>query len=131
MSEWTMYLLTRVDSLRCFIEILMWAALVSCVLMSAVLAAAFLIEEVDSTMFLTKFKPWFGKALNAMLLAGALLVLIPTTKELAAIITIPAVVNNQDVKAITDNSLGILREQTAAWLREMQTEAQKKQKEGK
>lgn len=45
--------------------------------------------------------------------------LIPSTRLAAAMYLVPAVVNNENVKAIGDNSLEALRLLTEDWLREL------------
>lgn len=65
--------------------------------------------------------------LIAGLIAGFLCVSIPNQKSIAAMIVIPAVVNNQRIQGITGNGLEILNRLTLDWLNELKS---KKEDEG-
>lgn len=72
--------------------------------------------EGDDTSFVRKVALSIGACFFVLVIVNAL---IPSTRLAAAMYLVPAVVNNEDVKAIGDNSLEALRLLTEDWLREL------------
>ena len=70
----------------------------------------------DDTSLARKATLGIGACFFVLVIANAL---IPSTRLAAAMYIVPAVVNNENVKAIGDNSLEALRLLTEDWLREL------------
>lgn len=110
-TGWQLYWLTRMDSLRNIFSMGALGCLVSLILIGIIGA------EVNGP---NKF-PW--KLFHRVIATGAFLFsigcFIPTTKEMAAIVIIPKIVNavsaNEQIKKMPDNLLSLANE----WIEEL------------
>jgi hypothetical protein len=106
-TPWNLYLITRLD----YLQGLLIAIMVASVIAFTIALAAQFGGEWDKKV--TR-KIWFRSAITACI-SSVLFTLTPTTHEMAAIVIIPAVANNQQVQEI-GKSLGELAKQ---WLEEL------------
>ena len=74
-----------------------------------------MLADMDIMPF-AKMKKMLLVALAAFAICGSLAAFTPSTKLAAAMYIIPAVANNEDMKAIGGNSLEALRKLTEQWL---------------
>lgn len=76
-----------------------------------------MLDDIDIVSF-AKMKGFLAKCIVALCIFGTLAAFTPSSK-LAAMYIIPAVANNENVKAIGSNSLEALRKLTEQWLLEL------------
>lgn len=65
------------------------------------------------------------KIAAACLISWLACAIIPSKQEMAAMVLIPAIANNEKVQNITGNSLSILEELTRKWLEELKEKPEK------
>ena len=112
MSPWTIYLITRCDYVS--------GALMAVWIVSVVVAVvAFCVGSTIATDTKAETLPpgcvrllrWL---LGVFLVSGVGFMLTPTTKQMAAIIAIPAIVNNEKVQSEASELYGLAKE----WMRQ-------------
>ena len=105
LTSWQLYWLTRLDSLGAFLTVVI--IITACVFVWAGIYR-FIEEETPPV-------PVLRWAAIALLLSSVLGILTPGTKEMAAIIVLPKLANNQDVQAIGQGITDLAK----AWLEEL------------
>ena len=113
-TPWMIYLVGILDSVVCFFRIM--AGLLG-VALFVLFGATPMLEDLN--MKITVTKGLLFKIAVALVLCGAISAVTPSSKLAAAMYVIPAVANNEDMKAIGGNSLEILRKLTEQWLLEL------------
>jgi len=111
MTPWTIYWLTRLDTLHgsavAFFVFSCISALVTAFIWAMVLGECPNAEEETVNRTGRKVLRW---VILVGAVAGLLAALIPTTKEMAAIIVVPKVLNNEDVQAMGSDLPKLARE---------------------
>lgn len=114
-TSWEMYWFTRLDGVHdSAIAVLVLASVAA--LFCAVGYGVAVSEEDDS--MLRRVRPMLVLTLLAMTVGAAAAILVPTTKEMAAIKVVPLIANSESVKKIGDvgnNMLDLANE----WLLEL------------
>ena len=114
------YWMTRLDGINfvfCVVTILLGVCAVLCCLFGAV---GFVDGDEDAPVI---FK-WFFRFFAGTLVSGLLLALTPTTKEMAAIVVVPKIANNETVDKIGDG----VKTLAVEWLNELRPKSKKEQK---
>lgn len=104
MSTWDIYWLTRMDSIHHFFAG-MFAIFLFCFCLGLCIH---LIEEQ-----FTKFQVWTVGIITLLCSFG--LVLTPTTNEMAAIMIIPKIANNEDIQGVGSEIVSLAKD----WLKEL------------
>src|SRR5208282_6447669 len=106
MTEMQMYWLTRLDGIKSFFDIIYFFGVVgSTIILGAVFAT-------DGECWKPK---WFFLTIPIFVIGIVGGVLIPTTKEMAAILVIPKIVNNQKVQEMPNKVLDLAND----WLEKL------------
>lgn len=111
MTGWEIYWLTRLDVFRVVLKVPAIIALVLGVILAVVYVFSVVSDETEKekrattiggrvTLFLLTVASIFGLAVAAT----------PTSKEMAAILVIPKIVNNEQVKELPENVIGLANE---------------------
>lgn len=109
------YWITRCDALHGFASALMAVGIIATVFGTFIGPAAFSELGLDYEAHKKSIRLIVGTILSCLTLSCLLLVFIPTTKEMAAIIVLPAVANNEDVQALGSELPKLARE----WLEQL------------
>lgn len=115
LTNWQMYWIVQLDSFATFFTIT--AAIGFIALFGSTMAYFMMKSENVDTKYLSKHFKWF-LPLYAFIILGA--IFTPSTKDMIAIIAVPAVVNNQDVQEIPANAAKLFNEKLKQWLDEME-----------
>jgi len=108
MTPFEMYLITRLDGLRLFLAL---------VVMFGVVATVVSFGMYSDGAF-DKCKLW-GKRLVAVVLTASVgLIFLPSTKDIALIYAVPAIINNEDVQALPPELAKLARMKIDELLRE-------------
>lgn len=121
-TSFDIYVITRLDDLRCWcgafvgVYIALFAGLI---IVTLVWSASINDEPTRKSSeaiggFIRKFKPFV-----VLPVAVALMVLVPTTKEMAAIKVIPAIANSEIVQDKIPEALGGLIDLANDWMQEL------------
>lgn len=127
-SEWEIYLFTRLDGIRDLFLFL--GSLVFGVLF---LVAIFYAVWINEDCYKDKSKHWkryIGIIAGLAFTLSACVILhvaVPSTKEAAAIYLIPKIANNEQLQKVPDNALKLLNAKLEAWIKDIG----KEKKEGK
>lgn len=114
MSSWTIYWVTRLDTLhKVSIAVMVLSFIILLVSMCGLDA-----KDADEAKFARYLVRRSGVALVAL---GLLLAFTPTTKEMCAIIAIPAIVNSTDAQEISSEVVDLARD----WLKELKPKESK------
>jgi hypothetical protein len=117
MSGWTIYLITRMDSIR--------ATLLGMLVVCTVVTLVSFIVMVSSyngyddkiydltRSFLVKY------CVPIVIVISVLLRVLPSTKELAAIYIVPRLVNNEQIQQIPNNAAILINEQLKSWMKDI------------
>jgi hypothetical protein len=119
-SPLTMYFVTRIDHFIHFLE--------KCCILSSLVIIIFLLgllvksTIIDNTFEI--FKDNWDHAIVKLsffiyLSCSIIGIFIPTQKEIAAIILIPAIVNNEKINNIKDSSLDLINQSLIEWIDDM------------
>lgn len=111
-TPFTIYLLTRADVFLAVLEAFIGALI--CYLIVSLIFVATDVEDNRSDFFLGVKRAW-KYSFPLLMLLVFLKVITPTTKEMAAIIVIPAIANNQEVQDLGAEIPKLARE----WLEEL------------
>ena len=130
-TEWTMYWLTRLDSLKGLFVGLSTAGwivgsigVIICLLVYASEKdddRAYGIHDPNRPEFYIKLKyckRWFISILISGLVFGVINAALPTTKEMVAIKVVPMIANNQDIQGLGTDIIQLARD----WLKELSPE---------
>lgn len=113
LTPWTVYWITRLDSLKWVAE----GVAVSSMLALVGMGVACALTEGDAWPLLRK---WVRVGGAAFLFAMAAYAAVPTTKEMCAILVIPAIAQNEDVQALGSEIPLLARE----WLQELRPDTE-------
>ena len=113
-TPWMIYLVGILDSVVCFFRIM--AGLLG-VALFVLFGAAPMLEDLD--MKISDTKGLLFKIAVALVLCASISAFTPSSKLAAAMYVIPAIANNEDVKAIGGNGLEALRKLSEQWLLEL------------
>lgn len=121
-TPFEVYLITRLDDLRCWcgafvgVYIALFAGLIIVTLVRSASIDDELTRKGSEAIegFVRKFKPFI-----VLPIAVALMVLIPTTKEAAAIKVVPAIANSEIVQDKIPEALGGLIDLANDWMKEL------------
>ena len=102
MSMLFVYIFVMMDSIKLGLGLL---ALISVVFIF-ISAAATDTSDVEAKR---RAKKWLKICIATFLLIGSVAILTPDTKQFAAIYMIPKVVNNEDVRVMSDDAMKMLR----------------------
>lgn len=124
-TSFDIYVITRLDDLRCWcgafvgVYIALFAGLIIVTLVrSACIDDELTLKSSEAIGgFIRKFKPFL-----VLPIAVALMVLVPTTKEAAAIKVLPAVVNSEIAQDKIPEALGRLIDLANDWMKELSPE---------
>lgn len=113
-TSWQLYWLTRLDSLSCGVGIIAISGFVF-----GFFGALWFYGFPDSFGFQPKrFRIWL-RLISIPIVASALAVLIPSTKEMAAILIVPKLANsiasNKEIQKLPDNLLKLAN----SWIEEL------------
>ena len=110
----TIYFIGILDSVNTFFTII---TVLSCFALSIFIFAYFInefnIQEEN------KLKKIIFSLLGSTLISGLISVFTPSSKVAASMYIIPAIVNNENIQAIGNNSLEGLRKLSEQWLKEL------------
>ena len=108
------------------LELYMILKLTDIVSLNLVIAIISFLVVIIVSIFCSIEEAWtiFGKniciiGLCIFIISSTVCTLLPTTKQMAAIIIIPAMINDEKVQTITSNGLNILEEYTKELLDDM------------
>lgn len=100
-----MYWLLKLDSIRD------WAALVvingSLILILTILFSLFFLEDYSMDEIIRNIKKPFLLVAGVICFCGLVNLFVPSTKQMATIIVVPAIVNNQKVQEMGNKTLDI------------------------
>lgn len=111
MTTAQMYFLVMLDSISC-------GALLAAVflgLISFIFTIGYLMAEEMRFVRYDEFPRWIKVLWGSCVLSFLVSVFLPTTKQMAAIVVLPRIVNNSRVQEIPDKILDF----TEAWIKEM------------
>lgn len=112
MTELHIYLLARLDFFREVLKVLLLFSFVFCFI-GIVMGLNGSHRNDDNAK--NTAKTMLCYSLPILLLTTILAILVPTTKQLAAIYLIPKVVNNEQVQKIPENVLNLLNSKLNEW----------------
>lgn len=95
MSGWEIYLITRCDAAQVFFIVISALFAATTFLVTAFVLIEAVIEVTNTAHVLRKSIKWM---LTISVISGLLAVVTPTTKEMAAIVILPKILNNQQVQ---------------------------------
>jgi len=122
LNWFTMYLLINLDSIVNVLQLITIVAFfggVACFLLNMFFVFDNIPKEDKVAFIKSNFEFRNNKCFLVFVIFLFLTGLVPTTKQAAVIILVPAIVNNENVKNIGENSLGSLEkfsEYTVMWL---------------
>jgi len=117
-TSWDIYWITRLDGIHALaLSIFIIFAVISC----------FVWIPLTTGDYKREIKRYYKLSAAALLISSILLVMIPTTKEAAAIYLIPKIVNNEQVQKIPDNAMKLLNTKMEAWIADMTEKKGKKE----
>ena len=128
MDGWTIYWITRCDGIR---EILAGVGAVGLVLVGGMVIATFVrgLSDDDASTEARNFRAAYPRLMKilcvAVMVCGVAVIakaLVPTTKEMCAIIVLPALAQNKDAQEIGREVVDLAKD----WLRELRPETPKK-----
>ena len=109
MSAWTLYWISRLDGLCGFLEVATVLSGLSFIAVALIVCALHFIDNDP----ITKARAWAAACLCVLFMSiSTAKVLVPTTKEAAAILAIPIVLNNEQMQDETKE----LYELAKSWL---------------
>lgn len=112
LSGWTIYWVTRLDNIRSVLLLITTGSVISIIIA--------MISRVESgEKQYTKFAILFA---SATIVAASVIMLIPSSKEMAAILIIPKLTQNEQVQKIPGKLLTLADE----WMEELRPEKEKK-----
>lgn len=113
MTHMDMYWLVKLDDIRSLAGMFGMLLLISTIVS---IAAICIMYDMNNRIVSNALKkiPLLFFLLGFILLSSH--ALIPSTKQAAAIYLVPKMVNDEDVKEIAANSMGILKLQTEKWI---------------
>ncbi len=111
-TSWTIYWLTRLDWICGSLE----GAIIISLVIAGLLGFAFIPASVEESEYYMKGIPvWIRKMLAIAAIAASVRCFIPSTKEMAAIIVIPAIANSQTATELGSATVTLAKE----WLEEL------------
>ena len=116
-SPLMIYVIGIADNFR---SVLFWSAMLSCVL--SLFFGILSIAEEESKLIFRKY------VMPSLIISCLLLSLIPSSKTLASMYVIPAVVNNEQIQNIGKNGLESLELLTRQWVKELREDGEKESK---
>ena len=126
LSNWDVYWFTRIEEIKGLL-LFEGDAVAAITVMGLLLYGGIsaLLSSDGSNIDTATFKLYVKKAikplclwLSVATLSTILSTFIPTQKEMAAIIMLPAIVNNEELQKVPDNLLKLLNVRLAEWLEE-------------
>jgi len=119
MSAWTVYLFTRLDALHgTFVAIITISAVV--LIMATIFRCLGMPEHNPTSKEAKTLTQRCNKAIIistiSFFFGGMLLMIIPTSKDFAAIYLIPKIVNNEKVEGLPDKALDLMNKKLDEWL---------------
>jgi hypothetical protein len=116
MSPWFIYLFTRLESIN---EIIRLLSVLTAVLVPSWIVIGFMAQVIEKNDYLVKplFK-YKTKLIIFVIMILSLNILVPTTKEAAAIYLLPKIVNNENISHIPNKALDVLNNKFDLWIEE-------------
>ena len=118
-TSWSIYWLTRLDAASDLFTFLCLVFGLSSIALGIGCVVCAVEREEES---LKKVQPYFKRALIGVFLTVSAATFFPSTKEMAAIIVLPAIANNTDVQEIGAGITDLAKE----WLRDLKEDGKEK-----
>jgi len=112
-TPFDIYLISLVDDISCMLFVLMLTAIAICVFTA--LGVGFGCDDEEKVAA----RKWFKRSAVAFFVSLFITTAVPSSKTIAAMFIVPAVVNNEHLQNSAGNALGILEELTKQWLRKL------------
>lgn len=112
MSPWTVYWITRLDSMSVLFTVIFLTLLI----VGGVVLLVGTIETDGQWIKVPGLRKFAIIGVSIFLFAGLGSMLLPSTKEAIAIYALPKIVNNEQVQQIPENAVNLINEQMKAWL---------------
>lgn len=119
MTPFQIYLITRLDNINCALGSIWIVAAILSIIMFIATAIVFSDGNDEDCRV---FKKWLFRCMGIFLITMGINIFVPTTKDIIAMYTVPAVLNNAEAKKLPTNVLKFVNE----WL---ETNSPKKQEE--
>lgn len=120
MTAWQMYLLTRLDPISSAFEIASVFSIVTTILF-CVIGGIFVGDRIIEK---TTYEAWVKRCLILIGIVTPVSLALPTSKQMAAIIIVPKIVNNAKVQEVPDKLMTLATE----WLEELRPGKSKEDK---
>jgi len=130
LSNWDVYWFTRLEEIKSLLSFNGEPEFVSSFIVCVVILGGCALlstndnSEIDSTKLINMLKKFIKPFVLYLCIRVILIfcaVLIPTQKEMAAIIMLPAVINNEELQKVPDNVLKLLNAKLEEWLEDTTT----------
>lgn len=106
MTEWQMYWLLRLDGIKDMFEVITVLLTIAVVLLGIGFLVCFFIskadEHEDATRVAKSLKHGFLITVLLCLFFTFVWILLPTTKQMAAILVVPKIINNEQVQELPE-----------------------------
>lgn len=109
-----LYFITRLDDIRDFLFCIGFGCFLSIIAVGLIT----LCEDPSNNRyetFIKKTKPWIIRFIVGVFISGCLSVATPTTKQMAIVVVLPKIINNEKVQGIPEKVLGLAND----WLEEL------------
>ena len=103
-SGWELYFVLKLDSFHAFFQTIGGIGLISSVLGSIIATVASFDDDGTTRMIANKAASLFRKMLVVSVLFVVAGLLLPTTKQAAAVLIIPKIATNENVEMISDEA---------------------------
>ena len=122
MSAWDMYWLLRLDGIKEAIKFLCGSLVATGIVSVLFLGIAYFVGLLEDDEDFQKAVKRFVRQLITIfvlwIVVGLAYILIPSTKQMAAIIVVPKIVNNEQVQEIPENLIELCNEWTKDKIKE-------------
>lgn len=121
----TIYLITRLDAIQFAVTIA--AVILFTIVLLGLVATVVHEEEASAHVDVASLKKYVTKMWMAFLLCVLILVALPSTNEMAAILVLPRIANSQNVQLLGDDCVKFAH----AWMQSILPSQQNEERSGK
>ncbi|MFA5692891.1 MAG: hypothetical protein WC907_04675 [Acholeplasmataceae bacterium] len=118
-TESTLYLITRLDSINKVFQLLTVVSLMAIACIGTLLLFHKIEDRMEEVENIKCFLKYLKVSTMVLAFSVLCLVLIPTTKEAIAIYVIPKIANNEQLQSISTGTLNIVENKFQEWINDL------------
>ena len=116
-----MYLIMKLDSVDTLITVMVFIMLLTLIVLLVLLGNNYDYSEKEGSAYWNYWKKWFITTTILIPLLSAINAALPSTKEIAIILTAPAIINNEDVQALPAELIQLARKEVQEMLKPVES----------